>query len=155
MPDTSEEFLQTKVEFWVAIMFCFFWIFIEFYQVPDYSGKCQTKGFRLVWQMPDSSEHFFWHAHMCQTQLKNLGGNKSMFYVILNQFYKCQTKLQNKNPCYLWLRYLFLCCGFHFCKFRWKEQETFWQNVKMKKSLNALLRHLVALNVYGVLLSEK
>ena len=59
VPDTSEEFLQTKVEFWVAIMFCFFWIFIEFYQVPDYSGKCQTKGFRLVWQMPDSSEHFF------------------------------------------------------------------------------------------------
>ena len=104
VPDTSEEFLQTKVEFWVAIMFCFFWIFIEFYQVPDYSGKCQTKGFRLVWQMPDSSEHFFWHVHMCQTQLKNLGGNKSMFYVILNQFYKCQTKLQNKNPCYLLLK---------------------------------------------------
>merc|ERR1712115_731802 len=45
VPDTSEEFLQKKVEFWVAIMFCFFWIFIEFYQVPDFSGKCQTKGF--------------------------------------------------------------------------------------------------------------
>ena len=109
VPDTSEEFLQTKVEFWVALMFCFFWIFIEFYQMPDYSGKCQTKGFRLVWQMPDSSEHFFWHVHMCQTQLKNLGGNKSMFYVILNQFYECQTKLQNKNPCYLiliWVLFL-------------------------------------------------
>ena len=24
-----------------------------------------------------------------------------MFYVILNQFYECQSKLQNKNPCYL------------------------------------------------------
>ena len=87
MPDTSEEFLQTKVEFWVAIKFVFFGIFIEFYQVPDFSGKCQTKGFRLVWQIPDSSEHFFRHAYMCHTQLKNLGGNKVMFYGILNQFY--------------------------------------------------------------------
>ena len=96
-----KNFSRQKLSSGWQYCFVFFWIFIEFYQMPDYSGKCQTKGFRLVWQMPDSSEHFFWHVHMCQTQLKNLGGNKSMFYVILNQFYECQTKLQNKNPCYL------------------------------------------------------
>ena len=71
--------LQTKVEIWVATNWCFLGIFIQFYQVPDVSGKCQTKGFRLVWQMPDSSEYFFWPAYMCQTQLKKLGGNKMIF----------------------------------------------------------------------------
>ena len=40
-------------------------------------------------------------AYMCQMQLKNLGGNKVIFYGILNKFYECQTKLQNKNPSYL------------------------------------------------------
>ena len=86
--------LQTKVEIWVATNWRFFGTFVKFYQVPDVSGKCQTQGFRLVWQLPDSSEYFFWHAYMCQTQLKKMGGNNMMFYGIFIQFYKCKIKLQ-------------------------------------------------------------
>ena len=95
MQDESGDLVGKKV--------LFFGIFFSNFTSARPNSSCQS-------QMP----HDFCFSGNCQTQVKHLCKMKVEFWLkkvwffgIFNQFYKCKTKLQKKNQCYLILILVF------------------------------------------------
>ena len=94
---------KMKVEIWWAKKCCFLEFFFLILQVPDQtpvaSLKCHMIFAFLAIARLKSSIYARWKW--------SFGWKKVWFFGIFNQFYKCKTKLQKKNQCYLILILVF------------------------------------------------